>query len=173
MKKTKKITLSAMLSALSVVLLWLGSAVQVLDLSAAVLSSFAVIFAQIELRPPYSYLIWITTSLLSFLLPLPNKVAALYYAGFCGIYVILKAYIERLRPPLSWVVKIFVFNLLFIGICAVNLWVFTPDFRPEKWLIVAVLALGNVAFVCYDLAVSMCISFYFARLRGRILKFLK
>lgn len=172
MRRTKKITLSAMLTALSTVLLWIGSLLQYLDLTVAVFAAFLVIFAHIEMRPPWSFMIWGGTSLLSLLL-FPSA-AALYYAVFCGIYAILKAYFERLLRPAEWIVKIGSFNLLFAAILLLARFVFLlPEWEGGLWLTVALFALGNVAFVCYDVALTLCIRIYSQRIRPRIKKYLK
>lgn len=173
MRNLKKITLCSLLSALSVVLLWLGGLLSVLDLSAAVFASFAVIFARIEFRGGWAYSIWIVTSVLSLLL-LPAKSAALYYAVLCGVYPILKSYYERLPRILAWLCKLVTFNALFAGLWCLAKYVFLlPDYTETGWLLAAVFVLGNVAFVCYDICLSMCITFYSVRLRKRIARFLK
>ena len=93
-KTTLRLTLSAIICALSVVLLWLGGLIQILDLSVAVLVSMLVVFAVIELRGKYPYLIYAVTSVLSFLL-LPVNSAAMTYVLFAGYYPIIKALLEK------------------------------------------------------------------------------
>ena len=68
MKETKKITVCAMLAAFSVVLLAIGALFNVLDLSMAVIASLPVLFAHLEFRKSYPWLLWAVTSLLSLLL---------------------------------------------------------------------------------------------------------
>lgn len=173
MKRTKKLALSAMLTAFSAVILLIGKFASVLDLTTAVIASFAAVFAHMEMRAPWSFYIWGATSLLSLLL-FPSN-AAVYYAVFCGIYAILKAYFERLLPAPQWILKLLSFNLLFTGAFGVMylLGTFPPEFVGIGWLWAAVYALGNVAFLCYDLVISRCILLYSYKLRKRIAKFLK
>ena len=172
MRRTKKITLSAMLTALSAVLLWVGSLLQYLDLTVAVFASFSVIFAHIEMRPPFSFGVYFGTALLSLLL-FPSA-AALYYAVFCGLYSILKAYFERLPRTLGWVVKIGAFNLLFGAMLLLARFVFLlPEWEGGTLFVVALFVLGNVAFVCYDVALTLSIRIYSLKIRPRIKKYLK
>ena len=77
-KATRRLAVSAVLAALGVVLLLLGSLVQVLDLSMAAIASLLVVFAVIEIGGKYPILIYLVTSVLSLLL-LPVKTAALIY----------------------------------------------------------------------------------------------
>ena len=172
MRRTKKITLSAMLTALSVILLWIGSLLQYLDLTVAVFAAFAVIFAHIELRAPWSFGVWGGTSFLSLLL-FPSA-AALYYAAFAGIYSVLKAYFERLPRLFGWAAKILSFNLLFAAVLLLARFVFLlPEWEGDALLTAALFVLGNVAFLCYDTALTLCIRIYSLKIRPRIKKFLK
>ena len=57
-EKTKKLTLSATLAAMGVVLLIIGGFIEVLDLSMAALASFFCIFAVIEMERGYSWMIF-------------------------------------------------------------------------------------------------------------------
>ena len=65
--------LCAVLSALGVVLLYLGSFIEVLDLSVALLASLAIVVLVIERGGAYPMMTYGVTALLSLLL-LPNKV---------------------------------------------------------------------------------------------------
>ena len=67
MRQTKKVTLSAAVVALSILFLVLGAFVDVLDLSACALASLLVVFVYIEIGSPYTYLVWLATSLTAFL----------------------------------------------------------------------------------------------------------
>ena len=76
MKKTKRLSISAVLTALSVAIMYIGALTGVLDISAVVIASFAVMLADFELRIPYNLMVYAGTSVLSFLI-LPNKQTAL------------------------------------------------------------------------------------------------
>ncbi len=172
MKRTKKITLSAIFSALSVVLLYLGSILSILDISMAALASFAVVFAHIEMKAPWQWLIYALTSLLSFLL-LPVKTAALFYTCLFGFYPMLKAWFERLPRLFSWILKILTCNILmaiflYIAIAVLKL----PDYTELKPLLLVVVPLANLVFVIYDIALSRCILGYSLKFRHRIAKYL-
>ena len=102
MRATKKLTLSAILAALSVVVLLLGSFIEVVDLSAAALASFFVMFAFLEMGTGYAVLLW-TAATLSSLLLFPGG-ASLFY-GALGLYPLWKAYLEKLPPLPEWALK--------------------------------------------------------------------
>jgi predicted membrane protein len=98
--RTRKLAVAAMLCALGVVLLYVGSVIEVLDLTMVGISSVLVFFAVLEMGNPFPFLIYFVTAILSMLL-LPSKFAAVFYLLFGGIYPILKAKLERLPMLLS------------------------------------------------------------------------
>ena len=166
---TRRVSVCAMLCALGVVLLYLGSLIEVLDISMAVIASLFAVYAVIEYGGAYPWLVWAVTSLLS-LLVLPSKLPALMYAFFFGYYPILKEKIERrTRRSVGWLCKMVIFNvslaLMLLGTA------FVLSMRElvfgTPWLTVGVCVLANVTFVVYDVALTRLISFYLFRLRDR------
>ena len=81
-----------MLSALGTVLLLVGAFVDVLDLSMCAVASLCVVFIYIEVGSPYTWLVWLTTSLLTFIFS-PGKTVWMLYLLIFGVYPLLKAYI--------------------------------------------------------------------------------
>lgn len=172
MKSTKKLTLSALLAALSVALLTLGSLLQVLDISMAAIVSCFVIFLRIELGGVYPYLFWATTSLATLLL-MPTSSAGVLFA-LLGLYPLCKAWLERLHPTLSWCLKLALAALILGGYVALAKFVFfLPDAVFTGWLLPVFLGTALLAFVLYDVAISRLIIYYSLRLRPRIAHLLK
>ena len=167
-KRTKYITLSAMLSALGVVLLSLGSLIEVLDITNAVLASMLCIYAVIEMGGAYPWMIWLVTSTLGLLL-LPVKTPAVFYALFAGFYPIVKEKLEKLKRPLSDLFKLVVFHVCLGGIVLV-MTLFIPNalgLEDAKWMPVVLYLMSLAVFVLYDIALTRLISFYLIRLRKR------
>lgn len=166
-KKTRNLTVAALLAALGVVLLGVGALVEVLDLSMAAIASLLVVFAVIELGGAYPYLVYGVTSLLSLLL-LPAKTPALIYALFAGYYPIVKATLEKHLPRgLSLLVKLLIFNAGLALSVFLTLRFFLPEGNTawtwQYWL----LLLGTPVFLLYDFALTRLITFYLFRLRER------
>lgn len=160
-----------MLSALSVVMLLLGSFMELVDLTAAALASFLVVFVFIEIGIGWAILTYGVTALCSFLL-FPGG-APLFYAAF-GLYPILKAFLERLPAALEWTLKLLCGNaILAAGILVAKFVLFLPDAALKGWLLWAFIALANLAFVLYDIALSRLIVYYSFRIRPRFARFLR
>ena len=167
-RQLKYLTVSAMLAALGVILLGLGSLVEVLDLTFAVISSLLVVYAVIEMGHAYPWLIWLVTSVLSVLL-LPQKSPALFYGLFAGFYPILKEKIERLPRLFSFLLKTAVFHVCLAAIC-VLLKLFFPASLEEyskPWMLALLWGLAFFTFWVYDYALSRIITLYLLRFQHR------
>ncbi|MBQ8431855.1 MAG: hypothetical protein IJX28_03120 [Clostridia bacterium] len=164
--RIKYVAVSAMLCALGVILLGVGAAVEVLDLSTAVLASLLCIYAVIEIRGIYPWLIWLGTSILALLL-LPLKTPALFYALFAGFYPILKEKLERLPRIPGYLLKLLVFHLSLGGIVLV-LKFFLPEALESygmTWMPWVLYGLCLLCFVIYDIALTRLITLYLLRFR--------
>lgn len=166
-RTTRLLSLASVLSALGVILLYLGSIITVLDLTMVAIASLIVAFAVIEMKGRYPVMIWGVTSFLSLLL-LPDKFGALCYLLLCGIYPILKPHLDRLGRLLSILLKLLGFNLLLTAMLAAAIFLFhLPE--EEIGLTWFFYPLGNLAFLLYDIALTRLTLLYFARFR-RLLK---
>ncbi len=165
----KHLTLSAMLCALSVVILGLGSVVEVLDITVSVLASLLVVYAVIEIGGAYPWLIWIVTSTIALLL-LPLKTPVLFYALLTGYYPILKQKIERHMTILpAWGLKMGVLTVS-LGVIWGVMRLFLPELLegPGGWIAIATMLLLAVAcFILYDICLSRLISVYFTKWQKR------
>ena len=180
MRQTKKLTLGAMIIALGVLFMTLGYFVEALDLTVAALLSLTMAFAFIELGSPYTYIIWLATSLLGGLFFTASLVWLTYFLIF-GIYPILKAYIER-APKWSWIpIKLLVFNamliiLIFVSQLIVGVPLFSVGEELSEYAVyikVGLYVLCNIAFFVYDVFMTVMIRAYLTRLRHRFSRFLR
>lgn len=163
MKKVKKITISAIFCAISVIMLYVGS-VTVLDYTLIAFASLFVVFAVIELGDSFPYLIYAVTSVLALLI-LPNKSTALLYAMFAGYYPIAKAAFERKHYAVSWILKFSLFNSALLMVIVVSNYVLhLPDTGFD--FKIPVILLGNLTFFLYDITFSKLITLYLVKLRS-------
>jgi hypothetical protein len=170
----KRIVICGVLVALSVIILYLGCAIEVLDLTLSAVVALLVVVIVIEMGHRYAWLAYVATSILS-LIMLPQKTPAIFYACFMGFYPIIKSYVERLSSTvLQWVIKIAVGNAALVLMLLI-IRVFVPDEFETGLILISTYALGMIAFVMYDVALSKLITAYFVKFRDRIkiYKFLK
>ena len=182
MRETKKITFSAMAVALGVLFMTLGYFIEALDLTVAALTSIIMLFVFIEIGKPYTFLVWIATSLLGALFFTGSLVWVTYFLVF-GIYPIMKAYIEKLKRGLWIPIKLvgfvtsgsllILFSELILGIPffgEINL----PILSGREYIFkVAVFVMLIMAFFVYDIFLTVMVRFYFSNFRKRIASLLK
>ena len=174
MRETKKLTISAILTALGVVIMLLGAVIEVLDLSVGAIASLIVVFVFVEIGKPYHWLVWICTGLLTALI-YPGSALWVEYLLIFGIYPILKSYIERLPRWSWWPVKLVYINAI-VGLLALIMekLLGIPFFEDEgAWMRVLFWALLNVAFVMYDIFIKVLVRVYFAKYRERVISLIK
>ena len=165
-KGTRALTVSAILCALGVILLALGSLLQILDITMAALASFLVVFAVIEIGGKYPFLIYAVTALLAILL-VPYKTAPLLYLCFAGYYPLLKAVLEGHLPRVwAWVLKLVAFNAALALMILLAFALFADFTVPATWYYY-LLPLCSVVFVIYDIALTRVITMYLHHWRQR------
>jgi len=165
-KSTKRLTICAVITTLGVIVLSLGSILEVLDLSAAALAGILVTIVVIEVGGIWPWLVWAATGLLSLLLPL--KTAAIFYLIFAGYYPILKEKIEMLGSRLlQWVIKLLMMNTALTLVILVTKYILVlPDETLDwTWLIYP---LANTAFVLFDIALTRLITVYLFKWRKKL-----
>lgn len=160
-----------MLAALGVVLLVIGTVVDVLSLSAAALAAVPLYIALREFGYRRAMLVYTVTAVLSVLL-FPQSEAALSYALLLGLYTLLKMPIERVRRFAALPLKLLFFNATFTAIELISVFLFSIP--PLAWWFYAVVyAVANAAFLLYDRVLDRLIILYEARLRAKIAHFFK
>ena len=167
-KKTKYLAVSAMLCALGVILLSLGSLIEVLDISVACIASLLCIYAVIEIGGVYPWLIWAVTSVLAMIL-LPQKTPAVFYACFAGFYPILKEKLEKRPTKVALPVKLLVFHASLLLMYA-GMKLFAPaalEGDGYTWIYLAAYAVSFGVFFLYDIALTRLITLYLYRFRNR------
>ena len=181
MRQTKKLTLSAMIVALGTLFMVLGAVVEVFDLTAVALASVLVAFVYIELGSPYTWLVWLCTTLMTFLLYQHSAMWFMYLVLF-GIFPILKGYIERLMRILWWPLKLLYGNASFVlMLFGVKLITGLPFIDPEETILgikgtavyIVTWILLNVALIAFDFFLTVMVRYYMIKLRPRFKKILK
>ncbi len=166
-ERTKRVAMCAMLSALGVVVLYLGSIIEVIDISMAVIASIFAIFAVIEYGAGAAWSIYAITGILSAIL-LPNKFPALMYILFFGFYPIVKEKIEKLpRKIVQWALKELLFNVCLVLLMLIGNYILMIDMRAWFAMEVIFFVLANGTFVIYDIALTRLISLYVFRFRNK------
>ncbi|MCI6634697.1 MAG: hypothetical protein SOZ09_00930 [Eubacteriales bacterium] len=162
---TRLLTLSAILSAASVGLLYVGS-LTVFDLSMILVCALVTMFLYVEAGRKYAGLYVAVTGLLCLIL-LPSKLMALTYICIGGVYPILKATFEKFRPLFAWALKLSVLDSMLLLLIVLAKLVFVAEDSYFDFTLPILLG-GTVFFIIYDLALTGCVTLYIVKLRRRL-----
>lgn len=163
---SKRISRLALLVALGIAFLYLGSILPSAKLAVTAIAGFLTAVTLMMYRPLWAAAVYAVTAALALLL-IPDKGCAVYYTAFFGFYPILKSFFEKLhKPRLGWILKLCVYALAFAAWWLLAKGLFLGDALTLGWYLLA--PLGAVAFVVYDLCLSFLINFYIERISGYI-----
>lgn len=165
MSKNFKLTFTAMITALAVVLLYLSSIMPTMRLAFVALAGIIMSAVVIECGIANAFAGFAASVVISFLI-VPDKGNVLMFTSFFGHYPIVKCLIERIRKLIpEWIMKISVFNISVIAMFILMKTLFAefiPDNFPMLWVLILV---GSAAFVVYDMGLTKLITYYMQRLR--------
>ena len=170
---TKQLVSGSVLTALTIVLLYLTLLIPTNTLTLLTLASITVPIALIRENVKTSFMVYITSSLLGVIL-LPFNISLLYILFF-GCYGLIKYFIEKLdRIPIEWLLKFIFFNTMFAIAYFLFNNVITPGafnglinlihrLIPSLQLSPAVIifTLAQVGFIVFDYAFTLLIDFYY------------
>lgn len=140
------------------------------------LAGALLIIIVIEINMKWAFVTYASVGLLSIFIT-PDKEAAILFVLFLGYYPVLKSIIEKIKNRyIEWIVKLLCFNFSVIIAYTLIINVFGMmvvfdefgDFGQYTFAIL--LALANIVFVIYDIALTKAISSYINWLRPKILR---
>ena len=162
-KKTRNLTLCALLSSLSVISLYVASVWPTGQIGLTAVAALFVTGAIIESGLLFGVYTYIISSFLAVLI-VPNRLTAFLFILFFGYYPILKSLIEQLKHKvLQVIIKLLVFNVSLIIIWLLFNEIFLAALNIEIHILL-ILLLGNIVFLLYDYGFSKIIWLYINRI---------
>ncbi|MBQ9980475.1 MAG: hypothetical protein IJP23_05405 [Oscillospiraceae bacterium] len=159
-KQTKALALSGILTAVSVVFVYIAALFPPARISLLAVAGLIPAIAVIHHGLRWGLLIYAATAVLSVLL-VPVKGCAAVYVLLFGHYAVLKSLFERAPTHiLEWLMKLAMFNFLLTALVFGLQGMFLQMVSVGKMVYWAVYLVGNVAFVVYDIAFSMLVVTY-------------
>ena len=158
--------MSAVFTALIVVLNLLGTFIDILDFTTAAICSFAVLIVMLEAKKKYAIMVYIASGILSFFL-IPLSTATLYYIAFFGFYPILRMITSKMPKILRKTICILVFNMIMALIMLLFKTVFALQNEPFYIYLLLLVAL-NIFFIAFDRIFDIFPFLYMKKLRNKI-----
>ena len=175
LKKSKQIALCGMLAALILTMMFLGSVIWAFTYIAPLMSSLIMMIICDITGKKNALITFAAVSIIS-LIFLPDKECALTYAFFFGYYVIIKDFIEKIKPKaLCILIKYIIYNAGIISSQLLLIYAFgIPLDNPwGKWGIVILILLANLVFFFYSFMLKRMEILYRVKFRSRIEKMMK
>lgn len=163
MKQSSKTAICGMIAALSVVIMML-TIIPVMTYAAPAFAGILLMVVVIEINKKWAFGVYAAAGILSLLLA-TDKEAAVMYVAFFGYYPIIKAVLESKLPrAVEWIVKFLIFNVTMVASYFVLIRVFGISMEDMnelgKYGPLILLALGNVVFVVFDIAITRIATLY-------------
>ncbi len=176
MKKTGKIAVGGIISALSISFMFLTAVLPFFTYVFPICAGILMIVVNEELGRIWGISVYFTVSILSILI-VADKEAALIYIAFFGYYPIIKEKIERLNKALAYIIKLLIFNAsttisyyLMIKLFGLS----AEEFNEfGKYTIPILLGLANILFFLTDWLLNILISLYKKQFQARFHKMFK
>ena len=164
-----KVAYPAILSALALILVYLGSIAPTGSWGIVAAAGLLPAAAVISVNLTAGFLCWASAAVLAFLLT-PDKLCALLFGVLFGLYPMVKSLVERLRKkPLEYALKLIFFNAAFTVVWLTMAAAVTASLPQTLSGSVWVLyGLANVVFLLYDYGFSRLIGLYIARVQRAI-----
>lgn len=175
MKNSKVIAYSGVATALSVVMLFLGSIFWVLGYTMPLVASLVMIVLLDSISQKSALLTFISTSIISFIL-LNDKECVLLYILFFGYYPLIRDKINDIKPKfLSYLLKFITFNAAMVLTQVLCVYVFGIPFDDMlgKWGIVVFVLCLNLVFVVFDKLYTLLLKLYRIKLKKKVEKYIK
>lgn len=175
MKNSKVIAYSGVATALSVVMLFLGSIFWVLGYTMPLVASLVMIILLDSVSQKSALLTFISTSIISFIL-LNDKECVLLYILFFGYYPLIRDKINDIKPKfLSYLLKFITFNAAMVLTQVLCVYVFGIPFDDMlgKWGIVLFVLCLNLVFVVFDKLYTLLLKLYRIKLKKKVEKYIK
>lgn len=175
-RKSSKVALGGIITALCIVTMLLTAFLPFATFALPGIAGFFLTILVIELNVKWAMLGYVASSLLA-LLVVPDKEAVFIYIFLLGLYPILKSKFEGDKSnTLSYALKFLYFNVSIVACYLILIFVFQLGAVVEEfsgisvWVIFGLLAMGNVTFFIYDIALTQCIKLYIQRIRNKLIK---
>lgn len=175
MKNSKVIAYSGVATALSVVMLFLGSIFWVLGYTMPLVASLVMIILLDSISQKSALLTFVSTSIISFIL-LNDKECVLLYILFFGYYPLIRDKINDIKPKiLSYLLKFITFNAAMVLTQVLCVYVFGIPFDDMlgKWGIVLFVLCLNLVFAVFDKLYTLLLKLYRIKLKKKVEKYIK
>lgn len=163
MKKTKQMAFCAIMSALGVVILLLGSLIEIFDLCTVLISALLIFVVCEELGNGKALATYACSAVIAFLI-LPTKQVALEYIIF-GFYPVLRRILEARPKAICLSLKALYMIASAVVTMALTRFFFTTGENSPLWMEIATAVLGIACLILCDIVFKRFSRHYHQKIR--------
>lgn len=172
-----KVAFGGIVAALSLVFMFSTGIIPTLTYAVPAVCGALLMILVIEVTRGFALSVYLAVAILSLLI-VADKEAAVMYTAFFGYYPVIKSIFEyRLKKVMCRTAKYAVFNTAMIVSYFIASKVFGIEYDEVgligKYTLFFLLAIGNVVFCLYDIALTRLVSAYLYRWRKYVKRFFK
>lgn len=172
-KKSRQIALGGLSAALCITLMLTTALIPFATYALPALAGIVLIPIAVEFGISTAWIAYFSVSLLS-LLMIPDRETALMFIAFFGYYPFLKLKLDKIKPfILRIAAKLAVFNITISVSYWLLIWVFGLFYLAselQNGFGLLMLAMGNIFFPVYELALRNIYLLYYNRIRKVLFK---
>lgn len=176
MKKSSKIALGGIVTAVSVVLMLMTAVIPFMSYAMPLFAGTLLVIMVMAAGKSWAAVVYVAVSLLSVFI-VPDKEAVTFYVAFFGYYPLIKTGLEKLPSFFSWLLKLIVFNLAVIAATVFTVKILGIPFddmgQSGKYGYLLLLLVADFVFIIYDNLLSKLVIFYNLRFKKILKKIFK
>ena len=184
-RATRRMVTCALLCALAVVCLGMGTLIEVFDLTAAAGAALILLPILLCYGNRYALLSYAVTAVLGIIL-MPQSLAAWMFAGVTGYYPMVKKKLDALPRILGWTAKLIILTVVMVGYLALFHFIvmggegsFAESFLTgfgeaggSTLMAWAVVGLSVLTYVLFDILIDRLLILYYLRWHKRVEKWM-
>ncbi|MEA4911709.1 MAG: hypothetical protein VB092_03720 [Oscillospiraceae bacterium] len=175
-ERTYRTAMGGLVTAAAIAVMFLGSILPFATFAAPALAALCVLYFCLEFSAGTAAVVYIAIAVLAVLL-VPDKEQAFLFVCVFGFYPVIKKLVERrMNKFIGIAVKMLYFNITVCGLYYVLTRLFVLEAVRSEFaeyttvMLIVMLAMGNVMFYLYDVALTRVSFLYFAKLKPRLVR---
>lgn len=160
----KKTAYCAIFASLCATLITVGNLLEIFDITVAAVCSFITYITLIEFGTKSSFLVYLTSSVLSFVVMPTLSTAFLYHTAFFGYYPIIKKYLSKLNKHLAKLISTLLFTVVMILLVTLFKKLFGMQ-NEHIGIYVSLIVVSDIFFIVYDYAINIFAFLYIKKFR--------
>ncbi len=148
MKKSKVVSTCGMMSALAVVIMFIGAITGLGVYIAPMIAGFIIVPVGNAYGKKYHIMLWLCISIICFMLITDIEQNLIFFTTF-GLYPIIRPFFQKLPEKIGFIAKLIFFTIVFGLVELLVIWVLVPQAADSIMMILLIIT-SDICFMLYD-----------------------